>query len=86
MSDDYKRVEKKEEPGKVGATFIKYAFITIITIIILFFIVNYLLPMLPGGDDGAGGGNGNGDNGEDSINIEINEDFVDELDGDGDDG
>ncbi|WP_280771151.1 hypothetical protein [Salipaludibacillus daqingensis] len=79
MSDDYKReekVERKEEPGKVGSTFIKYAFITVITLIILFFIVNYLMPMFPGGDGDGGGGDDN------TINVEIDGN----LDGDGNNG
>lgn len=76
MSDDFKREEKvtkRKEPGRVGSTFIKYAFITVITLIILFFIVNYLMPMFSGGDGDGSGGNGNNSN---SIEIEI--------DGDGD--
>ncbi len=51
MSDDFKKeekVEKKEEPGRVGTTLIKYSFITIITLIILYFIANYLIPLIPG--------------------------------------
>lgn len=51
MSEDFKREEKvetREEPGRVGATLIKYGFITIITLIILYFIANYLIPLLPG--------------------------------------
>ncbi|GEL07949.1 hypothetical protein [Salisediminibacterium halotolerans] len=56
MRDEHRteeKIEKRKEPGKVGATFIKYGFITLITLIILFFIANYLLPMIPGGGDGA---------------------------------
>jgi hypothetical protein len=51
MTDDFKREEKvetKQEPGRVGSTLIKYGFITIITLIILFFIANYLIPLIPG--------------------------------------
>ncbi|MGJ9382622.1 hypothetical protein [Salipaludibacillus sp. CF4.18] len=51
MSDEYRKEEKVEKkPGLVGATFIKYAFITVILLIVLFFIANYLLPMIPGGE------------------------------------
>ncbi|WP_416147961.1 hypothetical protein ACM26V_17150 [Salipaludibacillus sp. HK11] len=51
MSDDFKKeenVERREEPSRVGATLIKYGFITIITLIVLYFIANYLIPLLPG--------------------------------------
>ncbi|MCR6112480.1 hypothetical protein HXA35_19280 [Bacillus sp. A301a_S52] len=54
MSEHDKReekIEKKEEPGRVGATFIKYAFITVIILIVLYFIANYILPMFPGGEN-----------------------------------
>ncbi|WP_416147960.1 hypothetical protein ACM26V_17145 [Salipaludibacillus sp. HK11] len=75
MSDDFKKeekVERREEPSRVGATLIKYAFITVLTLIILFFIVNYLIPLFPDGN--GGGGEGNGNNGDSTINVEIDSD------------
>jgi hypothetical protein len=39
-------IERKEQPGMVGATFIKYAAYIIILLIVLYFIVNYLLPRI----------------------------------------
>lgn len=38
-------VTRKEEPSRVGSTFIKYAAYIIILLIILYFLVNYILPM-----------------------------------------
>ncbi|WP_226037279.1 hypothetical protein [Aquibacillus saliphilus] len=37
--------EKKSDSSKVASTFIKYAAYVIILVIILWFIVNYILPM-----------------------------------------
>lgn len=83
MSDDFKReekVEKREEPGRVGSTLIKYGFITLIIIIVLFFIANYLLPLLPGNEEGGSSQN------ESGIEIEINEDLNgDDENGNGED-
>ncbi len=52
MSDDYQSVDKTEQhtqtqrnPSLVGAIFIKYFFIAAITIIILYFLATYILPM-----------------------------------------
>ncbi|WP_157801003.1 hypothetical protein [Bacillus solitudinis] len=46
---DFKKEEKverhkQENPSLVGSTFIKYFFITVITLIILGFIAYYILP------------------------------------------
>lgn len=72
MSDDYKREDKthrKEEPDRTGSTLIKYLFMAIITIAILFFIAVYILPMFSG--DGGGTGNGNDNNSDLNINVDI---------------
>lgn len=58
MSDDFKNEEKtqhrteekiqhtrQENPSLVSATFIKYFFMTAITLVILFFLAFYILPM-----------------------------------------
>lgn len=37
-------VDRKEQPSLVGATFIKYATYIIITLIVLYFVVTYILP------------------------------------------
>lgn len=37
-------IDRKEQPSLVGATFIKYATYIIITLIVLYFVVTYLLP------------------------------------------
>lgn len=69
MSDDFKReerVEKRQEPSRVGSTFIKYAFITIIVLIILYFLANFLLPMF-----GGNGEEDTGNNSDNAIEIEI---------------
>ncbi|WP_257349318.1 hypothetical protein [Pseudalkalibacillus decolorationis] len=39
------RVEKKKDSGRVASTFIKYAAYLIIFFGLLYFIVNYILPM-----------------------------------------
>ncbi len=39
-------VERREEPGRVGSTFIKYAAYIIILLIILYFIVTYVFPKI----------------------------------------
>ncbi|MDW7740110.1 MAG: hypothetical protein SCJ97_08665 [Bacillota bacterium] len=72
--DDYKTVDKTEQhtqtrknPSLVSAVFIKYFFIAAITIIILYFLASYILPMF-----GQGGGTQsetNTDSG--SVNVEI---------------
>lgn len=70
MSDDFKReekVQKHKEPSRVGSTLIKYGFITIIVLIILYFLANFLLPMF----DGNGEENtGNNDDNAIEINID----------------
>ena len=43
---DRTSVERKEQPSMVGATFIKYAAYIIILLIILYFAVTYILPMI----------------------------------------
>jgi flagellar biosynthesis/type III secretory pathway M-ring protein FliF/YscJ len=50
MSQEFKKEEKvqhhkQENPSLVGATFIKYFFITVITLVILFFMARYILPI-----------------------------------------
>ncbi|ADH98902.1 hypothetical protein [Salisediminibacterium selenitireducens] len=70
MSDDFKReekVEKRQEPGRVGSTLIKYLFITVIVAMVLFFFASFVLPMF--GGDGEGNGDGGGNN--NAIEIEI---------------
>ena len=75
MSDnDYKTIDKTEQhtqtqknPSLVSAIFIKYFFIAAITIIILYFLAYYILPMF-----GQGGGTPsetNTDSG--SVTVEI---------------
>ena len=39
-------IDRKEQPSLVGATFIKYAAYIIITLIVLYFVVTYILPRL----------------------------------------
>lgn len=39
-------VNREEKPGLVGATFIKYAAYIIILLIILYFVVEYVIPMI----------------------------------------
>ncbi|MDG5788833.1 hypothetical protein QA612_15280 [Evansella sp. AB-P1] len=56
MTDEFKKEEKhhhhkQENPSLVGATFIKYFFIAVITIVILFFIVSYILPLFDQGEE-----------------------------------
>ncbi len=65
MSDDFKTVDKTEEhtqknPSLVGATFIKYFFIAAITIIILYFLASFVLPMFGRGGEAPAGNNGSG--------------------------
>ena len=72
--DDYKTIDKTEQhtqtqknPSLVSAIFIKYFFIAAITIIILYFLAYYILPMF-----GQGGGTPsetNTDSG--SVTVEI---------------
>lgn len=72
--DDYKTVDKTEQhtqtrknPSLVSAVFIKYFFIALITIIILYFLAAYILPKF-----GQGGGTQsetNTDSG--SVTVEI---------------
>ncbi|WNF38607.1 hypothetical protein RJD24_09375 [Bacillaceae bacterium IKA-2] len=81
MSDEFNKEEKtqhnkeekiqhhkQENPSLVSATFIKYFFMTVITLVILFFLAFYMLPMF----DRDGGQQQ--DNGENSgiLKIEIN--------------
>jgi hypothetical protein len=72
--NDYKTIDKTEQhtqtqknPSLVSAIFIKYFFIAAITIIILYFLASYILPMF-----GQGGGTQtetNTDSG--SVTVEI---------------
>jgi hypothetical protein len=39
-------VNREEKPGLVGATFIKYAAYIIILLIVLYFVVQYVFPMI----------------------------------------
>ena len=39
-------VNREEKPGLVGATFIKYAAYIIILLIVLYFVVEYVIPMI----------------------------------------
>lgn len=39
-------VNREEKPGLVGATFIKYAAYIIILLIVLYFVVQYIFPMI----------------------------------------
>lgn len=64
-------VERREEPSRVSATFIKYFFITLITIAILYFLIFHALPAL-GGIGDTGGNSGTGD-GTSKIEIELND-------------
>ena len=41
-----KNVTRNEQPGLVGSTFIKYAAYIVILLIILYFIVNFILPRI----------------------------------------
>jgi hypothetical protein len=71
MSDDFKSVDKKEQhtqknPSLVGATFIKYFFIAAITIIILYFLASYVLPMF-----GRGGETPSGSGGTVDVEIDV---------------
>lgn len=43
---DSKKVERKEQPSMVKATFIKYAAYVIILIVVLYFLVKYIIPMI----------------------------------------
>lgn len=43
---EHKSVERKEQPSMMGATFIKYAAYIIILLIILYFVVKYVFPMI----------------------------------------
>jgi hypothetical protein len=72
MSDDFKSVDKKEQhtqknPSLVGATFIKYFFIALITIVILYFLASFVLPMFGRGGEAPSGNNGNSG----SVNVEV---------------
>lgn len=71
MSEDFKKEEKiqhhkQENPSLVSATFIKYFFMTVITLVILYFLAFYLLPMF---DRDGEQKQENGDNGV--LEIEI---------------
>lgn len=51
--DDHKNIDverrninREEKPGLVGATFIKYAAYIIILLIVLYFVVQYVFPMI----------------------------------------
>lgn len=81
MSDDFEKEEKtqhnkeekiqyhkQENPSLVSATFIKYFFMTVITLVILFFLAFYLLPMF---DRNGEQQQENGEN-DGILNIEIN--------------
>ncbi|MBO1264510.1 hypothetical protein J3A84_05580 [Proteiniclasticum sp. SCR006] len=41
-----RNVNRNENPGLVGSTFIKYGAYIIILLIVLYFVINYILPML----------------------------------------
>lgn len=41
-----RNVNRNENPGLVGSTFIKYAAYIVILLIVLYFIVNYVFPNL----------------------------------------
>lgn len=41
-----RNIDRREEPGRVGSTFIKYAAYIIILLIVLYFIITYVLPRL----------------------------------------
>jgi len=41
-----RNVNRNENPGLVGSTFIKYAAYIVILLIVLYFVINYILPML----------------------------------------
>jgi len=41
-----RNVNRTENPGLVGSTFIKYAAYIIILLIVLYFVVNYVFPNL----------------------------------------
>ena len=43
---DSKKVERKEQPSMVGATFIKYAAYIVILVVVLYFVVKYIIPMI----------------------------------------
>ncbi|WP_192869535.1 hypothetical protein [Lentibacillus sediminis] len=43
--DEFERKDKRSDPSKVAATFIKYAAYIIILVIIIWFLINYILPM-----------------------------------------
>jgi hypothetical protein len=79
-------VHRKEEPDRTGSTFIKYFFIAVITIAILWFLASYILPMFTG--DGGGGDVNNGtDNNDSNLEIDIDGDLnMDGNEGNGDDG
>lgn len=42
---DIDRNEKRPDPSKVASTFIKYGSYIIILLIVLWFLINYILPM-----------------------------------------
>ena len=82
MNDnDHKTVDKTEQhtqtrknPSLVSATLIKYFFIAVITIIILYFLASYILPMF--GQRGGTQSETNTDSG--SVNVEIDSSGEDE--------
>ncbi|MFA9558467.1 hypothetical protein ACERII_14260 [Evansella sp. AB-rgal1] len=84
MTDQYKKEEKihhhkEENPSLLGATFIKYLFIAIITLGILFFIAFYVLPLF---DQSEGDGEqGNSEEDSPVLEIEINDSDGDENEG-----
>ena len=41
-----RNVNRNENPGLVGSTFIKYTAYIVILLIVLYFIVNYIIPRL----------------------------------------
>lgn len=43
---DSTKVERKEQPSMVGATFIKYAAYVVILVIVLVFLAKFILPMI----------------------------------------
>jgi len=46
LNIERKNVDRKEQPSLVGATFIKYAAYIIILLIVIYFVINYVLPKI----------------------------------------
>ncbi|RPF53871.1 hypothetical protein [Aquisalibacillus elongatus] len=66
MEDERKEERiRREEPSRTGSTAIKWISIIVITLIILFFLINYVFPLFNGN---GGGGQGQGD---DNTTVEL---------------